>query len=49
MAKLVGITSLGSVPSTLIVDRNGDLAWRALRPVDYDDMSSALGPIMAEQ
>ena len=35
LTKLVGITSLSSVPSTIIIDRKGGLAWRALRPVNY--------------
>jgi thiol-disulfide isomerase/thioredoxin len=47
LTKLVGITSLASVPSTLIIDRNGGLAWRALKPVDYSELSAALGPIVA--
>jgi thiol-disulfide isomerase/thioredoxin len=47
LSKLAGITSLGT-PSTVIVDRNGDLVWRALRPVNYNDLSTALGPIIAE-
>ncbi|WP_049871705.1 TlpA family protein disulfide reductase [Catenulispora acidiphila] len=49
LTKLAGITSLGSVPSTLIIDKNGDLAWRSLRPVDYNALSAALGPVIAEQ
>ncbi|WP_370370762.1 TlpA family protein disulfide reductase [Catenulispora sp. GP43] len=48
LTKLAGFTSLGFLPSTLIIDKNGDLAWRALRPVDYNDLSAALGPVIAE-
>ncbi|MEY9894188.1 peroxiredoxin [Catenulispora sp. MAP5-51] len=48
LAKLAGITSLQFIPSTLIIDKNGDLAWRALRGVDYNDLSAALGPVIAE-
>jgi thiol-disulfide isomerase/thioredoxin len=47
LTKLAGITSLGSVPSTLIIDRNGDLAWRALRPVSYNDVSAALDTVLS--
>jgi peroxiredoxin len=49
LARLAGITSLGAVPSTLIIDRHGDLVWRALRAVTYSDLTAALGPITAEQ
>lgn len=49
LTKLAGITSLGSVPSTLIIDKNGDLAWRALRPVDYNDLSAALDTVLSGQ
>ncbi|HEY3478292.1 MAG TPA: TlpA disulfide reductase family protein [Streptomyces sp.] len=48
LTRLVGITSLGSVPSTLIIDRHGDLAWRSLKPVDYTELSAALNPVIAE-
>ncbi|MEY9925886.1 thiol-disulfide isomerase/thioredoxin [Catenulispora sp. GP43] len=47
LTKLAGITSLGSVPSTLIIDKNGDLAWRALRPVNYADLSAALDTVLS--
>ena len=47
LTKLAGITSLGSVPSTLIIDRDGGLAWRALRPVTFDDLSAALDTVLA--
>ena len=47
LTKLAGITSLGSVPSTLIIDKNGDLAWRALRPVDFTDLSAALTTVLS--
>jgi peroxiredoxin len=47
LTKLAGITSLGSVPSTLIIDKNGDLAWRALRPVDFNDLSAALTTVLS--
>ena len=49
LTKLVGITSLSAVPSTLIVDRQGKLAWRALKPVDYTELAAALDPIVAEK
>jgi thiol-disulfide isomerase/thioredoxin len=48
LTKLAGITSLQAIPTTLIIDKNGDLAWRALRGVDYNDLSTALGPVIAE-
>lgn len=48
LTKLVGITTLSAVPSTLIIDKNGDLAWRALRGIDAADLSSALAPVLAE-
>ncbi|MEZ0113593.1 thiol-disulfide isomerase/thioredoxin [Catenulispora sp. EB89] len=48
LSKLAGIVSLGSVPSTLIIDRNGALAWRALMPVTYSELSAALAPVVAE-
>jgi thiol-disulfide isomerase/thioredoxin len=47
LSKLAGITSLASVPSTLIVDRNGELAWRALRPVTFTDLSGALDTVLS--
>lgn len=49
LTKLAGIVSLSSVPSTLIIDRNGDLAWRALRPVTYTELSAALETVTAEK
>lgn len=49
LTKLAGITSLGSVPSTLIIDRRGGVAWRALRPVDYTTLAAALDPIISEK
>ena len=49
LTKLVGITSLNSVPSTIIVDRKGGVAWRALRPVDYDTLAKALQPVVDEK
>lgn len=48
LSRLAGIVSLNSVPSTLIIDRNGALAWRALIPVTYSELSAALGPVVAE-
>ena len=47
LTKLAGITSLGTVPSTLIIDKNGGLAWRALRPVDFNDLSAALTGVLS--
>lgn len=47
LTKLAGITSLGSVPSTLIIDQKGGLAWRALRPVTFADLSAALDTVLA--
>jgi thiol-disulfide isomerase/thioredoxin len=47
LSKLAGITSLGSVPSTLIIDRDGKLAWRALLPVDYTTVSAALDTVLS--
>ncbi|MFL6116206.1 MAG: TlpA family protein disulfide reductase [Catenulispora sp.] len=49
LTKLAGITSLTTVPSTLIIDRSGGLAWRALRPVDYTTLAAALDPIVGEK
>ncbi|MBS2531492.1 TlpA family protein disulfide reductase [Catenulispora sp. NF23] len=47
LTKLAGITSLSSVPSTLIIDQKGDLAWRALRPVTFTDLSAALDTVLS--
>jgi thiol-disulfide isomerase/thioredoxin len=47
LTKLAGITSLASVPSTLIIDGKGDLAWRALLPVNYGQVSAALDAVLA--
>jgi len=47
LGQLAGITSLASVPSTLIIDKNGGLAWRALRPVDFNDVSAALDTVLS--
>ena len=47
LSKLVGITSLQHVPSTIVVDQHGKIAWRALRAVSYDDVAGALGTVLA--
>lgn len=47
LSQLVGITSLQNVPSTIIVDRDGKVAWRALRGVDYDELAAALDTVVA--
>lgn len=47
LSKLVGITSLQNVPSTIVVDQDGKIAWRALRAVSYDDVAGALGTVLA--
>lgn len=49
LTKLAGITALGSVPSTLIVDRSGRLAWRALSPVNFSDLSTALNTVLSDK
>jgi len=41
------LTSLQNVPSTIIVDRDGKVAWRALRGVDYDELAAALDTVVA--
>jgi thiol-disulfide isomerase/thioredoxin len=49
LPKLVGITSLSNVPSTIIVDRNGRIAWRALRGVDYTELAAALDTVLSQK
>ncbi|MDI2129445.1 TlpA family protein disulfide reductase [Yinghuangia seranimata] len=48
LAKLVGIVPLQAVPSTVIVDRMGDVAWKASRPVDYRTLAGGLDSVLAE-
>jgi thiol-disulfide isomerase/thioredoxin len=49
VTRLAGIVPLQAVPATLIIDKNGNIAWRALRGVDYRTLSAALAQITAEQ
>jgi thiol-disulfide isomerase/thioredoxin len=49
LTKLVGIIPLQAVPTTVIVDRDGKLAWRAAVGVDSKTLSAALDPILAGQ
>jgi thiol-disulfide isomerase/thioredoxin len=49
VTRLAGIVPLQAVPATLIIDKNGSIAWRALRGVDYPTLSAALAQITAEQ
>jgi thiol-disulfide isomerase/thioredoxin len=49
LGKLAGIVPLQGVPSTIIIDRHGDVAWRKSGAVDYDTLAAALAPIVAEK
>ncbi|GAA1979939.1 TlpA disulfide reductase family protein [Catenulispora subtropica] len=49
LTKLVGITSLQNVPSTIIVDKDGKIAWRALREVTYDEVAAALDTVVTQK
>lgn len=49
LPKLVGVTSLANVPSTIIVDRDGKIAWRALRAVDYTELAAALDNVLTQK
>jgi thiol-disulfide isomerase/thioredoxin len=49
LTKLVGIVPLQAVPTTVIVDRDGKLAWRSTLPVDAKQLMAALDPILAER
>ena len=49
LTKLVGIVPLQAVPTTVIVDRNGKVAWRVTDQVDAKTLSAGLDPIVAEK
>jgi thiol-disulfide isomerase/thioredoxin len=48
LTKLVGIVPLQGVPTTVIIDRNGKVAWRVTDKVDAKTLSAGLDPIVAE-
>jgi thiol-disulfide isomerase/thioredoxin len=37
-----------AIPSTLIIDRQGDIAARALKPLSEDELRNALEPVLSE-
>jgi hypothetical protein len=39
---------LQGVPTTVIIDRNGKVAWRVTDKVDAKTLSAGLDPIVAE-
>jgi thiol-disulfide isomerase/thioredoxin len=49
LAKLVGIVPLQGVPTTVIIDRSGKVAWRDTLAVDSKTLSAGLDPIVAEK
>jgi thiol-disulfide isomerase/thioredoxin len=49
LGKLAGIVPLQAVPATIIIDRDGDVAWRKTGKVDYDTLAAGLAPIVAEK
>ena len=49
LTRLVGIVPLQAVPATVIIDRQGRIAWRALRGIDFKTLSTGLDPIVAEK
>jgi thiol-disulfide isomerase/thioredoxin len=46
---LIGAVPLNTTPTTVIVDRAGKIAWRALGAVDQKLLQGALDPILAEK
>ncbi|TDC21530.1 TlpA family protein disulfide reductase [Streptomyces sp. 8K308] len=44
-----GVLNPQAIPSTLIIDREGRIAARALRPLTDDDLLAALEPVIAEE
>ncbi|GAA2013703.1 hypothetical protein GCM10009839_05660 [Catenulispora yoronensis] len=49
LSQLVGITSLQNVPSTIVIDRQGKIAWRALREITYTEVAAELDALAAEK
>ena len=49
LSKLAGIVPLQAVPTTVIIDRSGKVAWRAPLGVDSKTLSAGLDPIVAEK
>jgi thiol-disulfide isomerase/thioredoxin len=49
LTRLQGIVPLQAVPATIIIDRNGKVAWRKIGKLDYDTLTAGLAPIVAEQ
>jgi thiol-disulfide isomerase/thioredoxin len=47
LGKLAGIVPLQGVPSTIILDRDGRVAWRKTGEIDYDMLAAGLAPIVA--
>ncbi|WP_194908982.1 TlpA family protein disulfide reductase [Catenulispora rubra] len=49
LTKLAGIVPLQAVPSTVIVDRTGKVAWTAPMPIDYKTLAAGLDAILSEK
>jgi thiol-disulfide isomerase/thioredoxin len=49
LPKLVGIMPLQAVPTTVIIDRDGKVAWRAPIRIDSKTLMAGLDPIVAEK
>jgi thiol-disulfide isomerase/thioredoxin len=49
MKDFVGVVPLDSVPATLIVDRQGKIAWRALIGINSTQLQTGLDSILAEK
>ena len=49
LVKFAGIVPLSSVPATLIIDKNGKIAWRALLGIDAKQLQAGLDAVLAEQ
>ncbi|MHC0430424.1 TlpA family protein disulfide reductase [Streptomyces sp. O3] len=47
--KFNGDLALKSIPSTLVVDREGKVAARAPKPLSEDDLRSMIKPVLAEK
>lgn len=48
LSKLAGIVPLDSVPTTVIIDRDGRVAWTAPMPIDFTTLKQGLDPVLAE-
>ncbi|MFJ1902041.1 MULTISPECIES: TlpA family protein disulfide reductase [unclassified Streptomyces] len=44
-----GSLNLQAIPSTVILDRHGDIAARALRPLSEDNLTKMLNPLITEK